>query len=113
MQEAGITISNSDLKRLLACANGDAALLYLYLAAGNEPELAGQALRMPKTRLDLATASLRQLGLAGRAEAFGPRRSAELYRRRRDARVPHEPGISEHGRRSAKAAGAASQHGGD
>ena len=43
MQEAGITISNSDLKRLLACANGDAALLYLYLAAGNEPELAGQA----------------------------------------------------------------------
>ena len=61
MQEAGITISNSDLKRLLACANGDAALLYLYLAAGNEPELAGQALRMPKTRLDLATASLRQL----------------------------------------------------
>ena len=63
MQEAGITISNSDLKRLLACANGDAALLYLYLAAGNEPELAGQALRMPKTRLDLATASLRQLGL--------------------------------------------------
>ena len=63
MQEAGITISNSDLKRLLACANGDAALLYLYLAAGNEPELAGQALRMPKTRLDLAAASLRQLGL--------------------------------------------------
>ena len=42
MQEAGITISNSDLKRLLACANGDAALLYLYLAAGNEPGLAGQ-----------------------------------------------------------------------
>ena len=68
MQEAGITISNSDLKRLLACANGDAALLYLYLAAGNEPELAGQALRMPKTRLDLATANLRQLGLCAQEE---------------------------------------------
>ena len=63
MQEAGITISNSDLKRLLACANGDAALLYLYLASGNEPGLAGQTLRMSKTRLDLAAASLRQLGL--------------------------------------------------
>ena len=37
MHDAGITISNSDLKRLLACANADAALLYLYLAAGNDP----------------------------------------------------------------------------
>ena len=72
MQEAGITISNSDLKRLLACANGDAALLYLYLAAGNEPELAGQALRMPKTRLDLAAANLRQLGLCAQSRSIWP-----------------------------------------
>ena len=44
MHDAGITISNSDLKRLLACANADAALLYLYLAAGNDPAQAQQAL---------------------------------------------------------------------
>ena len=50
MQDAGITISNSDLKRLLACANADAALLYLHLAAGNSLALAPQALRMPQPR---------------------------------------------------------------
>ena len=63
MAEAGITISNTDLRRLLACANGDAALLYLYLAAGNAPSSACEALRMTQTRLDLAAASLRQMGL--------------------------------------------------
>ena len=63
MAEAGITISNTDLRRLLACANGDAALLYLYLAAGNALSSAGEALRMTQTRLDLSAASLRQMGL--------------------------------------------------
>ena len=63
MHDAGITISNSDLKRLLACANADAALLYLYLAAGNDPAQAQTALRMSQSRLDLAAASLRQMGL--------------------------------------------------
>lgn len=63
MQDAGITISNTDLKRLLACANGDAALLYLYLAGGNAPEAAAQTLRMPQSRIDLSGASLRQMGL--------------------------------------------------
>ena len=43
MHDAGITISNSYLKRLLACANADAALLYLYLAAGNDPARDGRA----------------------------------------------------------------------
>ena len=63
MHDAGITISNSDLKRLLACANADAALLYLYLAAGNDPAQAQTALRMSQSRVDLAAASLRQMGL--------------------------------------------------
>ena len=63
MHDAGITISNSDLKRLLACANADAALLYLYLAAGNDPAQAQTALRMSQSRVDLAAASLRQRGL--------------------------------------------------
>ena len=103
MQEAGITISNSDLKRLLACANGDAALLYLYLAAGNEPGCRAGAPHAedparPCGGKPAAAGALR----AGRAEASGPRRSAQLYRRGRDARIPHEPGISEHGRRGAK-----------
>ena len=61
MHDAGITISNSDLKRLLACANADAALLYLYLAAGNDPAQAQTALRMSQSRVDLAAASLRQM----------------------------------------------------
>ena len=69
MQDAGITISNTDLKRLLACANGDAALLYLHLAAGNSLALAPQALRMPQPRVDLAAASLRQMGLYTQDEA--------------------------------------------
>ena len=63
MTDAGITISNADLRRLLACANADAALLYLYLAAGNAPEQASASLRMTQSRLELAAASLRQMGL--------------------------------------------------
>ena len=63
MTQQGITISDTDLRRLLACANGDAALLYLYLAAGNAPDGAMGALRMTQSRLELAAASLRQMGL--------------------------------------------------
>lgn len=68
MAESELTISNTDLKRLLACANGDAALLYLYLAAGNPPETAQQALRMTQSRVELAAASLRQMGLWTQSE---------------------------------------------
>lgn len=63
MAESAITISNTDLKRLLACANADAALLYLYLAAGNPLAGAQEALRMTQSRVELAAASLRQMGL--------------------------------------------------
>ena len=115
MQEAGITISNSDLKRLLACANGDAALLYLYLAAGNEPELAGQALRMPKTRLDLAAASLRQLGLCAQeapkhlAPAEAPSYTEEDVTREYRTNPEFPSMVGEAQRRL----GRLSQHGGD
>ena len=68
MQDAGITISNTDLKRLLACANADAALLYLYLASGGDASKAAEHLRMTQARADLAAASLRQLGLMERDE---------------------------------------------
>ena len=68
MQDAGITISNTDLKRLLACANADAALLYLYLASGGDASKAAEHLRMTQARADLAAASLRQLGLTEQDE---------------------------------------------
>ena len=68
MQDAGITISNTDLKRLLACANADAALLYLYLASGGDASKAAEHLRMTQARAELAAASLRQLGLMERDE---------------------------------------------
>ena len=68
MQDAGITISNTDLKRLLACANADAALLYLYLASGGDASKAAEHLRMTQARADLAAASLRQMGLTEQDE---------------------------------------------
>ena len=37
--------------------------MYLYLAAGNDPAQAQTALRMSQSRVDLAAASLRQMGL--------------------------------------------------
>ena len=48
---------------LLAAANGDAALLYLYLFANRPLADAQTALRMTQARYDLACATLQQLGL--------------------------------------------------
>ena len=50
-------------QRLLAAANGDAALLYLYLFANRPLADAQTALRMTQARYDLACATLQQLGL--------------------------------------------------
>ncbi len=58
-----ITIPSADLRRLLAGGSGDAALLYLYIHGGNDPEQAEQALNMPPSRCACAAATLRQLGL--------------------------------------------------
>ena len=58
-----ITISESDVKRLLSAANPDAALLYLYIHAGNPVASAGRELQLSAARLDCAAAFLRQLGL--------------------------------------------------
>ena len=38
-----VTVPGADLQKLLGAASGDAALLYLYIKAGNDPENAGQA----------------------------------------------------------------------
>ena len=53
----------ADARRLLSAANGDAALLYLYIHCGNDPAGAGTALRMTEQRYSCAAATLRQLGM--------------------------------------------------
>lgn len=58
-----ITIAPEDLRKLLGSANGDGALLYLYLTAGNAQQDAAEALHMSETQLSCALALLRQLGL--------------------------------------------------
>ena len=58
-----LSIERAQLNKLLAAASGDAALLYIYLKSGNDPEQAEKELRIPQTRLSCAMATLRQLGL--------------------------------------------------
>ena len=58
-----ITVSQTDMRKLLGAASPDAALLYLYISCGNDPDRAVTDLNLNASRLSLATASLRQLGL--------------------------------------------------
>ena len=58
-----IEIDQADLRKLLSAANGDAALLYLYLRCGNDPAGCETELRLSGSRLSCAAATLRQLGL--------------------------------------------------
>ena len=58
-----ITISQSELAGLLGAADGDAALVFLYLRSGGDAAAAATALRLPAHRFDRAMASLRQMGL--------------------------------------------------
>lgn len=58
-----VTVPAGDLRRLLACDSGDAALLYLYIHSGNSPETAENDLHIPNGRYTCAAATLRQLGL--------------------------------------------------
>ncbi len=63
-----ISLSQSELSRLLGAADGDAALVFLYLRSGGDAAGAAQALRLPAHRFDRAMASLRQLGLVDDAQ---------------------------------------------
>ena len=63
MSEMELHIPEQDWRKLLAAANGDSALLYLYLRAGGSPDQAQSALRLNKSRMDCALASLKQMGL--------------------------------------------------
>ena len=63
MMTEQVTISQSDVRRLLSAASPDGALLYIYLQSGNRLETAEKDLNMNHTRLNYAAAVLRQLGL--------------------------------------------------
>ncbi|MBE6917855.1 MAG: DnaD domain protein [Ruminococcaceae bacterium] len=63
MNIQNLTIESDDLRKLLATASGDAALLYLSLRCGNTAEEAAAQLQFTPTRLSCAGATLRQLGL--------------------------------------------------
>lgn len=63
MNTLELTIEQTDMRKLLGAANGDATLLYLYLRSGNDPANAALALNLPQSRITCATAVLHQLGL--------------------------------------------------
>jgi len=63
MNIENLTITASDLRKLLGAASGDAALLYLYIHSGAEVAGAEKALGFTETKMSCATATLRQLGL--------------------------------------------------
>ena len=56
-------INGVDLRKLLGTASGDAALLYLYIRSGNDPQSACEELHFTAARYSCAAATLRQLGL--------------------------------------------------
>lgn len=58
-----IRIDEPSMRKLLGAASPDAALLYLFVVGGNAPEEAEGALHISPSRLNVATATLRQLGL--------------------------------------------------
>ena len=58
-----IQISQTDLRKLLSAGSPDAAMLFLYIAAGNDPRSAETELGISGSRLSCAGATLRQLGL--------------------------------------------------
>ena len=63
MNTEAICIQQPDVRKLLAAANGDAALLYIYLRNGNAAEEAQKALGLTDSRFHCAAATLRQLDL--------------------------------------------------
>ena len=63
MNTEAIAISQNDVRKLLSALSSDAALLYIYIHAGNPADRAGQELRFSESRLSCAAATLRQLGL--------------------------------------------------
>ena len=63
MNNDALHIEQSDLRKLLAAANADAALVYLFVRSGGSLDDAQNGLRLSQTRISCAAATLRQLGL--------------------------------------------------
>ena len=63
MENSLLSLPKQDIRKLLGAANGDAALLYLYLRAGCDPDRAGESLQLSTHQFNCAMASLRQMGL--------------------------------------------------
>ena len=63
MNVAELQISQAHVHKLLCAKNSDAALLYLYVHGGNDPQGAEKDLALTPTRYASAAATLRQLGL--------------------------------------------------
>ena len=63
MNAIELQIPQAHVHKLLCAKNPDAALLYLYLASGNDAAQAELALGLPASRFSCAAATLRQLGL--------------------------------------------------
>ena len=63
MNIESICLDRPDVQKLLLAASPDAALLYIYLKAGNPIESAAEALHLTGERVRCAGATLRQLGL--------------------------------------------------
>ena len=63
MNIQSLTLGPAELRKLLSCGSGDAAMLYLYLQSGNRPDGAAAQLHMTENQVSCAAALLRQLGL--------------------------------------------------
>ena len=63
MECKDLNIEKNHVHKLLCAANPDAALLYLYVQSGNDPDTAAAALKFSESRCACAAATLRQLGM--------------------------------------------------
>lgn len=63
MNTETLHMEQGDVRKLLAAASPDTALLYIYIRAGNDYAAAAEDLRLSPSRLSCAAATLRQLGL--------------------------------------------------
>lgn len=70
MNTKELQLPQTDVHKLLASANGDAALLHLYLLCGNPPQEAAASLGLSQARHACAAATLRQMGLWPEEPAF-------------------------------------------
>ena len=60
MMTESVTISQTDMRKLLSASNPDGTLLYIYLQSGNRLETAEKELNMTASRVSCAGAILRQ-----------------------------------------------------